>query len=59
MALARRDEIRLGRCGSCGGMTLVDHFPHARPTCVYCSAGIEQTTEPRCQTGCPPPTNPS
>lgn len=46
MAFARREELRLGRCRSCGGITLIDHSQHTQITCVFCLAGIEETKPP-------------
>ncbi|HTV96560.1 MAG TPA: hypothetical protein VME42_11160 [Steroidobacteraceae bacterium] len=38
LALARRDEITLARCGECGGLRLIDLLAKHRSACGNCAA---------------------
>lgn len=36
-SLARGDQLRLGGCGSCGGLIVIERFPLREKRCQYCT----------------------
>jgi hypothetical protein len=38
-ALARRDEVGMARCSSCGGLRLRDLLARHKQTCTHCNHG--------------------
>jgi Flagellar transcriptional activator (FlhC) len=44
LALARRDEVGISRCGVCGGVRLRDLLAKHRPTCGTCGPAVSAAT---------------
>jgi hypothetical protein len=58
MALARRDEVAISRCGVCGGVRLRDLLAKHRLACCTCdpaAASCAPGTSPEVVIGCAPP----
>ena len=58
MALARRDEVAISRCGVCGGVRLHDLLAKHRLVCCTCNPAAASSapgTTPEAVIGCAPP----
>lgn len=41
LALARRDEVGIGRCGNCGGLRVQDLLARRSPVCATCEGALD------------------